>query len=332
MSARIAAFNARLSAVLAAAGQSSTSPFAGIALPIAPRITSYVTVANASQLATAAAMSNVEVTFTGPGFVGKLPLDSRSDQRWIFPAGFTLTAPAGDYAIEIGRSSRIELIGTGGRVVGGMFSGSVYSDLKLKGMDIRTRTNSPQVWYDQIDIQYGTRVLIDSSYIWARQYALYYYYASNFVVANSDLNASGEAAAVRTGGSDLVLLMDSRVKLGGSTQAVRAHDNTHRYAAWNLQVEGSTGFVAAPAPTVGTQVQDLVLLDNKFYVNGTPVSASHTVSGQPNVTKATIVGNHGYTNFESGSQIGNNGDQGGNWIVRDNPRTSSTTAPAWARQ
>ena len=93
-----------------------------------------------------------------------------------------------------------------------------------------------------------------------------------------------------------------------------------------MQIEGATGVYVDPVGIQGTQVQDLMLLDNAIYVSGQSIAAA--TSG--NVTMGTVVGNRAFTNWETGSQIPVGGGTG--WIISNNPRNAATTAPAWRRQ
>jgi hypothetical protein len=314
--ARVAAFQARY----AAARPGATFP---VALPTAPAITSRITVSTAAEMQAAAGRVGVEVTFAGAGFVGTLNVGQ--DQRWIFPAGFTLTAPSDSYAINYSGARRVELVGTGGRVVGAMY-GIGPQDLRLRGMDVRTRTNSTQTWYDMNSADQCARVLIESSYVFARSYAMIYSDCTNFVVANSEVIGAGDHATARTARSDLVLWLDSRLVTQGNQQIFRAHENTNRFAGWGLQIEGATGVYVGPAGIAGVQVQELVLLDNSMFVSGQSIAGA---SGG-NVTMGTVVGNRAFTNFEPGSQIPVGGGAG--WVIGDNPRNASAAPPAWTRR
>ncbi|MBK6696801.1 MAG: hypothetical protein IPG50_32115 [Myxococcales bacterium] len=324
VSARIAAFNARLVAVRVAAGQSATSTFAPLSLPTPPTLTAQLTVSNATEMAAALAMSNVEVTFTGSGFTATLNLSGRHDQRWIFPAGFTLTAPPDGYAIQYGNGSRIELVGTGGRVVGGTFGAPV--DLRVRGMDIRTRTDSSQIYLDTHSMEPCSRVLIESSYWFARSYAMLYGQCTDFVVGNSEFVSAGAHATSRTSASDLVLWMDSRLVTQGTQQLFRAHAGTNRFAGWNLRLEGSTGIYIGPAGAAGVNVQDLVLLDNAYYGAGQAIHAPYTSSLGANVTMATVVANRAYTTWTDELTAGPG------WIVSNNSVSAPVSAPPWSRQ
>lgn len=315
--ARIAAFNARVTALR------GSSSFASIALPAAPTITSRITVSTAAEMAAAQGRAGVEVTFAGSGFVGTL--SPRADQRWIFPAGFTLTAPSGGHALEVSGARRTELVGTGGRVVGGL-TGSGHSDLRLSGMEVRSRSDSAQSWFDMHAMSNCSRVLIEGSHLYARSYALIYSDCNNVVVANSEVISAGEHATARTARGDLVLWMDSRLVTQGNQQIFRAHENSNRFAGFGLQIEGATGVYVGPAGVEGTQVQDLVLLDNSIYVSGQSIAAATP----GNVTMGAVVGNRAFTNWETGSEIPVGGGTG--WIVSNNPRSAATTPPAWRRQ
>jgi hypothetical protein len=297
-----------------------------ITLPTPPTITTRVTVSNAAEMAAAAAMSGVEVTFTGSGFVGTLNLGGRSDQRWIFPAGFTLRAPDGDYAIRAGNSRRIELIGTGG-LVAGSFEAAGHSDMTIRGMDIRTRTNSTPEWLDHNQFNECNRVLIENSYLFAKSYAVWSAGCTNFVVNGSQAISQGAHATVRFQRADLVLWMNSRLVTQGLQYIFRAHENTNRFAGWGLQMEGSMGAYAAPAPTVMMAVRDYVMLDNSFYT-ASVFNTPYLYNGVVNVETGTVVGNRAFTNAE-GSQLGLS--PGPNWVVSNNSRLAATTPPAWHR-
>lgn len=319
--ARIAAFNARLGAVRPGASWP-------IALPTAPTITQRRTVSTAAEMQAAMALDGIEVTFAGSGFVGTLNLAGRRDQRWIFPAGFTLTAPEGAVAIGAGRSQRVELVGTGGRVVGA-FEAAYHSDMTMRGMDIRTRTNSSPQWIDQIQHNECSRVLIESTYLFARSYAVWSAGCNNVVIANSQLVGLGEHATARFERADLVLALDSRLVTQGTQMVYRAHQNTGRFGAWRVQFEGGlSGVYIAPAPTVMLNARDLVMLDSSIYSNSMAVNAPYLHTGVVNLERATVVGNRAFTNGESGLQIGLSA--GPDWISGDNPREPYRAPPAWS--
>lgn len=311
---RIASFQARYAAVRPGAAYP-------VALPAAPTITSRRTVSTAAEMQAAMGVPGVEVTFAGSGFVGTLR--PGANQRWIFPAGFTLTAPADGIAINPDRTVNVELVGTGGRVVGA-FQARQVADLRVRGMDIRTRSNSSQTWLDMNSVDASQRVLIEGSYLFARSYGLIYSDNRDVVLANSEVHAAGEAATTRGARNANALLIDSRIVTAGNQQQVRAHAGTPRFAFFNLQIEGGTGSYFGSAGDGCPSVVDLVMLDNSYYGQGDTIFTDGCVAG------GTIVGNRGFSPWGSGSQIGVNMPAGS--VVFDNPRLPATTPPAWGRR
>ena len=298
-------------------------------LPTPPTIVRRVTVSTAAELQTVMGLSGSEITFSGPGFVGTL--SPRNDQRYIFPAGFTLTAPSDGFLLNLGSAQRVELVGTGGRGVGGTTAGS-YSDLRMRGVDFRTRDNSGAIWLDQHYFTGGRRTLIESSYIYAYNYTVYWHGSSDFVIANSEIvQGAGNYALTRGGGSTTTLFIDSRFISPTGQQMLRVHEGQQRYGLWNNQIEGGTGVVSkAAGADPGVDCNDLVLLDNGLYLTGAPITAPYLEGSILNVPMATIVGNRAYTNWETGSQI--NIGTGPGWVVNNNPRSAQVVAPAWQRQ
>jgi hypothetical protein len=309
VSARLAAFASRLS-------QERPGPWPLPVLPAAPTITTRRTVSNASEMQAAMGVTGVEVTFAGPGFEGTLR--PRADQRWIFPAGFTLTGPGGGQAIGVDQTQRVELVGTGGRVVGSFVARQV-TDLRVAGMDIRAGTAQ---YYNLNSVDQCQRVEITGSFLFAPGYGLIYADNTDFVLANSEVHASGIAATTRGARNQRVILLDSRVVNAGSQQQVRQHAGTPAFGVFNLQIEGGTGAYFGAAGDPVPSVHDLVMLDNSYYGSGDFIFTDGQVAG------GVVVGNRGYTSWGGGSQISVNLSG----IVRDNLRLAPQTPPVWTRR
>lgn len=311
VSARIAAFHARL----AEARPGATFP---VALPAAPTITSRRTVSTATEMQAAMGVAGVEVTFAGSGFEGTLR--PRADQRWIFPAGFTLTGPGGGVAISVDQTQRVALVGTGGRVVGA-FQARQVADLLVQGMEVRAGSGQ---YANLNSVDQSQRVLIAGSYLSAPGYALIYSDNADMVVANSEIHSAGAYATTRGARNQRVLLMDSRIVTMGNQQQVRAHAGSRQVAAFGLQIEGGTGAYFGSAGDGCPSVTDLVMLDSAYYGQGDTVFTDGCAG------VGTVVGMRGFSPWGSGSQIGVNMPAGS--VVRDNPRLPAQVAPAWSRR
>lgn len=345
--ARVDAFIARHKEVRVDAGESNTSSFEGnVTLPTAPTITSY---ANAGSLAAfnAARVNGVEITLTA-SFTGTLNVSGYTDMRVIFPTGVEITAPSDSPGITIGTATRLQLLGTGGTVVGNLVTTGGASDIHIKGMIVTTRTNSASPQNDMMELNDIDKLLIESSLLQSDSWCPYHYYGTYCVFANSSFigtNVNQTHGCARGGVMTTSLWMDCRMRAETLGFGWRIHHETTRAAVWNCQVEGVNAALGALNTNdfSGVNVYDIVVIDNNLWSDGTVIFLPEYADPVPtgvdllNVSMATIVDNTGYTDYagDSGSQMSLGGTPGTSWITGDgtqNPRNAYSAPPAWSRQ
>jgi hypothetical protein len=280
LTARIAAFNARVIAIRTAAGVSAVSAYAGLQLPEPPVTTSTGTCSTNAHITDALMTSGLDVTIA-PGFYTKKFSwgTTVSHQRWSMPTdgSVVINAPADDFVIEMQAPHHIEI--NGGVWVGGVLAQYISggnlqaggSHIKFKNTDIRSRVSTAS-YFDAHAFTRFDHVLIERSYWYARCGTAHNYGCQHFIIANCNfVNPATDDGTIestfRFGGggatSDLNLIMDCR-GFNGVKANFRGHSGNNRLAYFANQFEGGGGLFGTPGED-SLQNSDLYLIDNAVY-------------------------------------------------------------------